>query len=305
MAAELVTRLFTSEITEALRANNSFLMYSKRDDGYVNNNSVELPHSGADPALAIDRSTFPATAVQRTDVATNYVLEEFSTTPTHLQFSEELVVAYNKRASISDGHIKTQLAHIGDRAAFRWAEQIVNTADANVPTTGTARPSTAPASTASVHALAKDDILAGKTQMDLQDVPAEGRMLLIEPSMLADILKLDEFTRMDAYGKSNLPTGWVGKIFGFDVIMRSKVVVCDATGDPVDNTTAAAATDTSAAIMWHPSFVRTAIGSIKVFLETDKPEWYGSLISTAVRFGSLRARNDAAGIVILREDTSS
>lgn len=306
MAAELVTRVFTSDITEALRADNSFLAYTKRDDMYVNNNSVELPHAGTDPELVADRSSFPASAVQRTDAATNYVLEEFSTTPTHLQFSEGLIVNYDKRKSIWDGHVKTQLNYMGDRALFRWAESVVNTEATNIATTGTdTRNSTAPASTTVVKKLIKEDILAGKLQLDLANVPAAGRYLIIEPSMLGDILVLDEFTRMDAYGKSNIPDGWVGRIFGFDVIMRSRVVVVDTSGDPKDNATAGATTDTSAALMYHPEFVRTAIGSIKVFTDIGRAEWYGDLVSTAVRFGSIKARNDFAGIVVIREVSST
>jgi len=300
--AELLTRLFLGDITEALRADNSYLAYCKRDDGFVNNNSVELPHAGADPAIVVDRSSFPATAVQRTDVATNYVLEEFSTTPTHLQFSEALVVNYNKRSSILDGHTKALKNSMGDKAAYKWALTIDNLSASNVPTTGTARATDAPGSTALPKALTKADILAGKLIQDRDNVPSMGRYLLIPPSMLGDILNLDEFTRMDAYGRSNIPDGWVGRIFGYDVIMRSRVVVYDATDDPKDPDAATAITDTSAALMWHPDSVRAALGSIQIFTDAGRAEWYGDLFSTAVRFGAIEARNDSKGIVVLRED---
>ena len=129
-------------------------------------------------------------------------------------------------------------------------------------------------------------------------------MMLITPAMLGDILDLDEFTRMDAYGKSNIPMGWVGRIFGFDVVMRSRTVVFDGSDAIKDTETATAATDTHAAVLWHPMAVRTALGGIKVFVNDDRAEYYGGLFSAAVRFGGLEARNDDKGIVCIREDAS-
>ena len=304
MAAELLTRLFLSEITEALRADNSFMAYAKNDDAFVNNNSVELPHAGTDPTIVIDRSSFPASTAQRTDVATQYVLEELSSDPTHLQYSEELVVAYNKRASILEQHIRSLKEKKGDRCAYYWAAQVKTIDSTNqIPTTGTGtRASDAPGSTvANVKKLTKADILKGKNLMDKDNVPMTGRYLLIPPSMLSDILELDEFTRMDAYGKSNIPDGWVGLIFGFNVVMRSLVTAYDSSYDIKDTETATATTDVAGAIMYHRDSVRRANGEVKVFLNVERPEYYGSIISAATRFGAKEARNDGKGIVTIVE----
>jgi len=309
MAAELLKRLFLSEITEALRPGNEFWAYSQRDDAFVNNNSVELPHAGTDPTIAIDRSTFPGTIAQRTDAATQYVLEELSSDPTHLQFSEALVVAYAKRASILSQHVAALRQKMGDRAVAKWVAGIGAGATANIPTTGTGhtvatRTTDAPGSTDTVYKLAKEDILAGKLVLDGDDVPMEGRKMLCPPSMYNDLLALDEFTRADAYGQSNIPSGWVGRIFGFDVMVRSRVAVYDGSDAPKDTEAATAATDTHAAVLWHPMAVRTAVGAIKVFMDMDNPAYYGDIFSAAVRFGALEARNDDKGIVVIREDAN-
>lgn len=303
MAAELLTRLFLKEITEALRADNSFMAYAKNDDAFVNNNSVELPHAGTDPVIVIDRSSFPAAVAQRTDVATQYILEELSSTPTHLQYSEELVVAYNKRVSIMEQHVNSLKEKKGDRCAYYWGAQIKTIAAARqLPTTGTGtRVSDAPTSTAVVKKLTKEDLLAGKKIMDNDNVPMTGRYLLIPAGMLSDILELDEFTRLDAYGKSNIPDGWVGRIFGFDVVMRSLVNLYDVSYDIKDTEAVAAATDVMGALMYHRDAVRRANGEVKVFLDLESPEYYGSIISAATRFGAKEARNDGKGIVSIVE----
>ena len=298
MAAELVKRYFHSDITEALRQDNSFIQFAKNDDAFVNNNSVELPHAGTDPLVAIDRSSFPGTIVQRTDAATQYILEEISTDPTHLQFSEELIVNYGKRQSITSQHSNVILDVKGDRCAYGWASGVVG-ASKYVETTGTdTRASDAPGSTLStVKVLIDADLLALKLLMDKDNVPSEGRKLLLLPSMVNDLLALDKFTRMDAYGMSNIPSGWVGRIYGFDVMVRNRITAHTTSSlaikDPAAST---ATTDQGGAIAWHPNFVRRANGSIKTFLNIDDPAYYGSIFSAAVRFGALAARNDNVGV---------
>lgn len=303
MAAELVTRYFHSDITEALRLDNSFMQFAKNDDAFVNNNSVELPHAGADPAIAIDRSSFPGTIAQRTDAATQYILEEISTDPTHLQFSEELIVNYAKRQSITSQHSNVIKDTKGDRCTYGWAAGAVG-AGKVVESTGTAtRASDARGSTlTTVKVVVKADILSIKSILDKDNVPQENRKLLVPPSMHNDLLLLDEFTRMDAYGTSNIPDGFVGRVFGFDVMVRSHVTSHATTTLAIkDPAAATATTDQAGAIAWHPGFVRRANGSIKVFMNIDDPAYYGSIFSAAVRFGSLIARNDDVGIVQLIE----
>lgn len=298
MAAELLIRQFTSEITEALRADNSFLQFAKNDDAFVNNNSVELPHAGTDPTIVYDRGVFPAAAVQRTDVATQYLLEELSTDPTLLQYSEELTVAYNKRASIMDGHIKSIKNAKADRALYRWGTnaEIVPTSSANT------RTASAPGSTAIIKKVSKADILAVREIFDSNDIPQDGRKMLFTSAMYNDVLNIDDFTHRDKLGLTVIPDGMVGRIFGFDIFVRSKGNVY-ATGGAVikDNTAAPVATDLGAGLAWHPDFVRRANGSIKAFVNVDKAEYYGALMSAVCRFGAKEARNDFKGIVSLVE----
>ena len=305
MAAELLKRLFNSEITEALRKDNSFMQFAKNDDSFVNNNSVELPHSGVDPVIQIDRAVFPGTITQRTDSATQYLLEELSTDPTHLQYSEELVVAYNKRASITDGHVKSLKQKMGDRLAFKWAENIA--APALVPTSSVnTRPSSAPGAGATlVKRIDKVDILNVRQIFDADDIPQSGRKMLFTASQYNDILNIDDFTHVDKLGLTVIPDGMVGRIFGFDILVRSSVNRYATGGTSIKDTEAAnVATDLGAALAWHPDYVRRAMGSTKVFLENEKADYYGSVMSSVVRFGGLNARNDSPtpkGIVSLVE----
>jgi hypothetical protein len=293
MAAELLKRYFHSEITAKLFPDDGFMVHSKDDSAFVNNNSVELPHSGTIPAVTVDRSSFPGTIAQRTDAATQYLLEELSTDPTHLQESEGLIVAYNKRASIVDLQVKSINAKASDRILYKWGAA----GAANIVTTGSARPTTSPSATGTRLALTKLQIIGANAQMNRDEVPTENRHIIVPSDMYSDLLGIDEFTRADAFGTSNIPTGMIGTIFGFTVWMRSRTVVMTGTTIKAEG----AAADNQAAICWHPDFVRKAVGAKKVFLEVGKADFYGDVMSTLVRFGGLRSRNDNKGVVTISE----
>ena len=296
MAAELLKRYFHSEITPQLFPDNGFMVKALNDSAFVNNNTVELPHSGTIPGVTVDRSSFPGTITQRTDAATQYPLEELSTDPTHLQDSEGLIVAYNKRASILDQHAKSLNEKGSDRCLYKWAA----TGAVNVITTGSARATNSPNATGTRLALTAADIRGARAVMDRDEIPVSNRQIILPADMYNDILGIDEFIRADAFGTSNIPDGLVGSLFGFNVWMRSKTVVMTVVTIKAEGATGLAA-DNQAAICWHPDFVRKAVGGHKVFVEVGKADMYGDVMSTLVRFGALRARNDNKGVVTISE----
>src|SRR6187549_431100 len=301
--AELLTRLFTSEIQPKLFPSNSFLSRSMNDDQYVNVNTVELAHSGAIPEVKVDRTILPAPIAKRTDVATNYSIEELTTDPTLLQDSEALVVAYQKRASILDQHIKVQRQKMGNRALYKWAAG----ASSFRASTGTTRAAGRPAQTGNRKGFGIADILAVQQRFFADDVQADleeiNGIAVMTPRQYSDLLAIAQFTDADKYGSSAIPSGVVRRAFGFDIYVRSQVVVLDSSDALKAEGATGATGDQDAAIFYSPSYVRRAVGAIKTYVDSDKPEYYGSIFSTMVRFGAIAARNDNKGAYLLFEDT--
>lgn len=300
MAAELLIRKFLAEISPQLFPDDSFMSRSINDDAFVNGNSVELPHSGTTPTIAVNRSSLPGTIIKRTDTATQYVLEELTSDPTLLQDSEALVVAYGKRASILKQHVDKINQKASDRMLYKWAASGAS----NVVTTGSARTTSSPSATGNRKALTKADILKGINFLNAQEVPLSGRSILLPSDMYLDILGIDEFTRADAFGKSNIPDGVIGSIFGLTVYMRTSSVVMTGTTLKAEGATALAA-DNQAAVLWHKDFVRKAVGAKKVFISADVAEFYGSIFSAMARIGGLRSRTDSKGVVTISEAASA
>lgn len=306
MAAELLKRLFLSEIQKKLYPGNGWISRSLNDDAYVNNNTVELPHSGADPSVVVDRVVLPAPINKRTDAATNYTLEELTTDPTHLGDSEALVVAYNKRSDILDQHAMVQRKKMANRSLYKWAAGADSTRI--VASTGSNRTAgnTTGAQTGNRKAFTENDIVGMQQFFFGDDVVNElesiNGVAIVTPAQYADLIKLDSFKRADAYGKSNIPEGVIRRAYGFDFYVRSSVVSVDASNVLRAEGAAGATTTQDSAIFYSPQYVRRAMGAIKTYVNVGEATLYGDVFSTMVRFGALAARNDNKGVYLLYED---
>lgn len=310
MAAELLKRLFHTEIQPLLFPGNNFLARAVNDDSYVNNNTVELPHSGTLPNVKADRTVLPAPIVKRTDVASNYTLEELTTDPTHLGDSEALIVSYNKRASILEQHAMQIRNAAAVRAINKWAAG----ADAAhiIASTGSARAAgnTWGSQTSTRKAFTLADIVNVQTKFFSDDVQNElgdvNGVAVITPAQYSDLIKIAEFNNAQIYGQPNIPSGVVRRAFGFDFYVRSKVALLN-NSDALktlssESVYTGATNDQDAAIFYHPSFVRRAVGAIKPFINEGEATLYGDVMSMLVRFGASPVRNDSKGLVVLFED---
>jgi len=151
------------------------------------------------------------------------------------------------------------------------------------------------------------DIAAAKGILDAQNVPANGRVLVMPSDIYnGQLLAIQDIYQAQSYGSSALPSGVVNRIHGFDIILRPSVVVYDNSGTPAlkavdaDGTpTTEATTDNMACLAFHPSFVCKALGTTDVFYDEDKPEYYGSIFSALVMHGAAKLRTDQKGIVAI------
>jgi hypothetical protein len=254
----------------------------------------------------------PATIAQRSDAATNYLIEELTSDPTVLQLSEELIVNFDKRSSVLDQHMKALKLKAANRLIQKW---LAGCDTGHIlTTTGTARPTYSPAGalTGTRKALTVSDFTRVRQLFMTDDVLTDNTELqgvaVIPASMYTDLLQLPQFTQYFQYGVNTAPLigGVVGRAFGFDIYVRSQVAYTSNTNvlkqeSSLGANIVLAANDQPAALFYHPDYVRKAMGEFKVFIQEDAPSFYGSVFSVLVRFGGLQARNDSKGVVMLIE----
>lgn len=296
---DYLTRLFSKDLAENLYPDNSFYKKSINDTPFVSGDEVILPHAGTAPNVVVDRDG-KGVPVKRQDTHHKYGLGEFTTDPTWLQYSEELLANYAKRKSILYNHQMALNTSFADYIAIEWAK--ANTGAANVVrTSGDDRPSSV--GTGNRKAITLADLLAIQVKMNNDEIPQEGRYALITSQQLADMLNIEEVKSSDFNNSKPLVPGTIGRFLGIDFFVRSKTARLTATAATVRDfgTTTVADTDCAAAIFWHKDFVRSAKGSNQVFLDSRNPEYYGDIMSALCRFGGTYARKDGKGVYNLVE----
>lgn len=295
-----------SDIQENLFKNNAIINRAVNHDGFVNFKTVHVPQAGANPTITKNLGSFPATISQRTDSELTYLMDTYYVSPILIEKGQETAfLSYEKRMSVLKQNINTLEDVLTNQALYKWAPSGATT---QVRTSGTAvATALAPSATGTRNAITLADILKAKSILDKANVPASGRILLMDSDTYnAQLLAIQDVYQMQSYGSSVLPSGVVNRIHGFDVMIRSTVVVYDNTATPVikaisDNgsPTTPAITDNLACLAYHPDFVAKALGNTELLIQEDAPEYYGSIISGFQLFGASKMRTSQVGIVAI------
>jgi hypothetical protein len=304
--ATLDKELWSADIQENIFKNNAIINRAVNHDGFVNYKTVHVPQAGANPTITKNLNSFPATISQRADTELTYSMDTYYVEPIHIEAGQETAyIAYDKRMSILRQHINTLEEVLTNNALYKWAPAGSGTF---VKTTGSAvSTALAPSATTTRLAITLADILKAKAILDADNIPAEGRILLMPSDIYnAQLLAIQDVYQQQSYGQSALPSGVVARIHGFDIMIRSTVVVYDNTATPVLKSvndsgvpSSPASTDNLACLAYHPSFVAKAMGAADVFIEERKADYYGSVVSAFQLFGASKMRTSQKGIVAI------
>ena len=135
----------------------------------------------------------------------------------------------------------------------------------------------------------------------------EGRYALISADMfqqLTDDMSATQYRDFSA--AYDVKDGVLGKLFGFNIMMRGGVVTYTNDAAPVVNPYGAtpAAADNDGVLCWQVGAVERALGQIKFFERIGDPTFYGDVYSVSVRMGARIRRSDAKGIVAIVQDAA-
>jgi hypothetical protein len=311
----LLQEVWSKEIQENLYMGNEFMKMATDHSMWVKYKTVHVPQAGATSTVEQNRSVFPATIGSRTDSELTYSLNQYTADPILIQNIEELQISYDKRKSVLMNMMSQLQFVVATQTLYAWAP---SGASRIVQTTGTAVATNLPHSTATGNRkmITALDITAVKKILDADNIPQQGRILLVPQYMYnVDILNISGIIQAYAFGSPVMPNGVVARLMGFDIMIRSEVLVYDNTGTPVikaingdGSLTSAAATDQGAALAFHPNYVAHALGSITPYYNAGSngqglPEYYGSIFSAEVMHGASKLRTDQKGVVALVQGT--
>ena len=297
MAITLTEDWVTDIKEELFDGPNSFITMSRSHDEFVKNKIVHIPQSGSVSGVTKNRTVFPATVEQRTDTTLDYTLEDYSVDPVLVEDIEEIQNSYSKRDSILFQHKNKLKEEIALNTMFDWSTA---TAAQIVRTTGSAIVGNAPkdGGTGTRLAFTLNDLISLSGNLDDQNVPDDGRRVLLLPTtMYNDLFRDANLVTTDIVSGKTLPTGVHKKLMGFNIIKRNFVVNYNTGATAINAINGAvSATDNSGGIAYHPDFVAKALGAIKVYANDNQADYYGSILSAQVLFKASPVRTGAVGI---------
>ena len=294
--------IWQGTLVENFYPDNSFASKSVDDSVFVKAHKVIIPNAGKPSNVKRNRTAKPATVNTRTDNDLEYDIDELTTDPIYIPNIDTVELSYDKRSSIISND-RSQLqneAHLN--LLERWGAGVPA---ANVLlTTGTVERDahTSETATGKRKRITKDDLLAIMTRMDADNVPEEGRYILLDAYMYADLLAdLSESDKWMFQNSADMQRGVLGNLYGLNIMKRSKVLRVKNDKTLLPWSEEAAAGELAAALAWHDKSVSRALGEVKMFDSTNNPMYYGDIYSFLLRTGGSVRRYDKKGIYLLAE----
>ena len=294
--------IWQATLVENFYPDNGFASKSVDDSAYIKAKKVIIPNAGAPSKVQKNRTVKPATVNQRTDNDLEYVIDELTTDPIYIPNIDTVELSYDKRTSIISND-REQLQNAAEENILeRWG---LGVPSKNVLfTTGTTERDahTSETATGKRKCITKADLLKIMTRMDADNVPKEGRHILLDAYMYADLLEnLSESDKWMFQNSADVQRGIVGKLWGLNVMTRSQVLRVKTDKSLLGWDKDAVAGEMAAALAWHDKSVSRAMGEVKMYDSTNNPLFYGDIYSFLLRTGGSVRRYDKKGVYLLAE----
>ena len=294
--------IWLETIVEGLFADNSFASKSFNADVFVDKGkTVHIPNAGKASNVEKNRSIFPAQVKTREDIDLTFNLDEFTTDPIRIPNADTAELSYNKRDSV----LRQDRAKLIEVASESILQSWLSGVGANViETTGESVKAHLPSASGNRKALTKNDVKAIMNKFNADNVPQVGRHLLLDAEMYGQLIdSLTENESKAFHGVADVSKGILGNLYGFNIMMRSRVGRYTNTSLK-EWSAVGTATDVACAIAWHEHSVCRALGEVDMFANLGQVTYYSDIYSFLVRCGGRAMRNDVAGLLAIKQATA-
>lgn len=293
-------QIWLNTVIENFFPNNSFAAKSVDDSAFVNNKTVHVPNAGSPSGVVINRSSLPASVNQRTDYDLTYDIDELTTNPIHIPNIDMVELSYDKRQSV----LMNDRTELQNAAAQNLLYKWFNSSNIFDTTGGSRTAHTSSTASGNRCKMTKATVLAIATKFNTDDVPLEGRYILLDAAMYNDLLEDLTDKELSAFlASANAQQGTLGNLYGFGIMLRSKVLRLTSAKALLKWESNAAATELAAGLAWQQGCVSRAMGDVKMFDSTDNPLYYGDIYSFLMRMGGSKRRYDNKGVAVIAEAT--
>jgi hypothetical protein len=244
--------IWVNDIKEQLLPDNTFVTKGTDYSAFADNHQIHIPVEANLVEVQSDRTQFPASVTTSHDAEHEITMHHYTTSPVRIVNPADVELCYDKRRVITEKLAKSLNQRFAEDALFVLAGRTREIVPAD--------PSTIKYLT---------DVAL---YFDEFDFPETDRYVLLSASAYNHLLKeLSEVQTNAFLASADLKTGVIGNIFGLNIMKRSHV------------------NDGAADVMgcfWHKRDYYFALGDIEIYTQENAPEYYGTVISASVRFGS-------------------
>ena len=262
-AAVAKVELVERELINHFRHDATWLSVVPSKNQWVNKDVIKLNEIGADPAVLINNTAYPIAINSRTDTSAAISLFKYDTENTKITDDELYGLPYDKVGTVQRQHRETLEEKTLWHALWNLAPD-ADTADTPIiETTGAAV-----GGVGTRLRLTYADLITLKTKLDKLKVPAQGRVLVLCPDHIADLILEDKALAIQYHNhKSGMITG---NFAGFELYTDINLVKYDGSKDKIAFESATAGAQAS--IVFHKKTTAKARGSVGAYRSDAKTD---------------------------------
>lgn len=251
------TEVWTGEMVKILNAGltanwlNGIPDYSAK----VDNETIHLVDVGGDPDVLINNTTYPIPIQDLSEGDIPIGLDKFQTKATRVTDDQLYAISFDKFSTDVERHGSAILTNKYKKAAHALAPYSHTDKTPVIPTSGAA-------DAAGRKKLTSLDLIALKRAFDNMEVPEDGRVLVLCPDHVNDLLEQDQTFKDKFY---NYTTGKLLNMFGFEVYTYINCPYFTKAGVKVSYKDTPAATDTKGSFAFYRPRMFRAQGSTKMY----------------------------------------
>ena len=252
------TEVWTGEMVKKLNAGlqATFLNGIPDYSTNVNNETIHLVDVGGDPDVLVNNTTYPIPIQDLEDGDIALSLDKFQTKATRVTDDQLYAICYDKMASVIERHMDAlvtvkykKFAHALAPYSHTAKTPVIQTSGETDATSGRKK-------------ITLKDIIALKRAFDNMEVPEDGRVLVLCPDHVNDLLELDQSFRDKYY---NYTTGKLMNMYGFEVYTFVNTPYFNKNGVKLAYNAVPTATDHKGSFAFYRPRMFRAQGSIKMY----------------------------------------
>lgn len=267
------TEVWTGEMIKRLNAGlkadflNGIPDYSAK----VDNEVIHLVDVGGDPDVLVNNTTYPIPVQDLTEGDIPVGLDKFQTKATRVTDDQLYALSFDKFSADVERHGNAILTVKYKKAAHALAPYSHTDKTPVIATTGAA-------DAAGRKKLVVQDIIALKRAFDNMEVPEDGRVLVLCPDHVNDLLEQEQTFKDKFY---NYTTGKLLNMFGFEVYTYVNCPYFTKEGVKVPYNATPAATDTKGSFAFYRPLMFKAQGTTKMYYSEARtnPQTQESLVN--------------------------